>query len=205
MIRIIKEIRSKFFSLITKENIPFYTRDIFKSRKFVVGKYTYGSPNVIFENSESNLYIGNFCSIAGGVTIFLGGNHRTDWITTFPFSSFQDKFPQSNNIKGHPSTKGDVVIGNDVWIGLNAVIMSGVTIGNGAVVATSSVVTKNIGPYEIWGGNPSILIGKRFDEEKIELLEKEQWWNWEEDKILSNTEVLCSTNFNNFSNLLQNR
>lgn len=103
-----------------------------------------------FENEESNLIIGKFCSIAGGVTIFLGGNHRLDWISTYPFNMLEEEFPEAKMIKGHPATKGDVKIGNDVWIGQNAVIMSGIIIGNGAVIAANSVVTKNIKDYEVW-------------------------------------------------------
>ena len=185
--------------LINPEIKLLYTKDIFENEKYIIGDYTYGKPNVIFANDQANLKIGKFTSIAGGVTIFLGGNHRTDWISTYPFSSFPNKFPKSTNIKGHPSTKGDVVIGNDVWIGLNAVIMSGVTIGNGAVVAACSVITKNIGSYEIWVGNPAKLIGKRFDEDKILLLENMEWWNWDLNKINDNISTLSSSSLNNLS------
>jgi acetyltransferase-like isoleucine patch superfamily enzyme len=172
----------------------FFTKDIFKDRKFDIGDYTYGRPTILFDNQEANLIIGKFCSIADGVTIFLGGNHRTDWITTYPFNALTSYFPEGKGIKGHPATKGDVVIGNDVWIGQNATIMSGVSIGDGAVIAAGSVVSKNIGDYEIWGGNPSRLLKKRFDADTIIKLQNLQWWNWEISRIKKNVAILCSHN-----------
>lgn len=97
----------------------------------------------------AKLKIGKFSSIASGVVIMLGGNHRPDWVTTYPFNALMSSF---SYIKGHPSTNGDVIIGNDVWIGSDAKIMSGVTIGDGAVIAANAVVTKDVMPYEISGG-----------------------------------------------------
>ncbi len=194
--KILKFLKSKIKNYIypPKPALPFFTKEIFKKRKYQIGEYTYGYPTILFENDQSNLIIGKFCSIASGVTIFLGGNHRTDWITTYPFSVLDDYFPEAKNIKGHPATKGNVVIGNDVWIGTNVIIMSGVSIGNGAVIAAGSVVSKNIEDYEIWGGNPARLLKKRFDTDAIIKLQKLQWWNWEISKIKENTAILCSQN-----------
>lgn len=172
--------------------LPFFTKDIFKDKKYEIGEYTYGNPKVLFENKEANLIIGKFCSIADGVTIFLGGNHRTDWITTYPFNVLSDYFPEGYGITGHPSTKGDVIIGNDVWIGLNVIIMSGVSIGDGAVIAAGSVVSKNIGDYEVWGGNPSRFLKKRFDDSKIKELQALKWWNCEISFIKEKIPQLCS-------------
>jgi acetyltransferase-like isoleucine patch superfamily enzyme len=194
MIEIVKKVKSKVLRILNLEPLPFYTKDIFKYHKFKIGEYTYGTPNVLFENNEANLQIGKFCSIAEGVTIFLGGNHRTDWITTYPFNSLADFLPFAEHIKGHPVTKGDVIIGNDVWIGRNVTIMSGITIGNGAVIATESIVTKNIGSYEVWGGNPAIFLKKRFDDATINQLENINWWNWDLKKIKDNIDLLCSNN-----------
>src|SRR6476620_7930238 len=162
---------------------PFYTKDIFAGKKFSIGDYSYGKPKVLYQNDEANLIIGKFCSISSDVVIFLGGNHRTEWITTYPFNALNDDFPEAKHIKGHPATKGDVVIGNDVWIGRDVTIMSGITIGNGAVIAAGSVVTKNVGAYEIWGGNPAKLIKKRFTDQQITKLQEMQWWNWDIAKI----------------------
>jgi acetyltransferase-like isoleucine patch superfamily enzyme len=171
---------------------PFFTKDIFREKKFIIGDYTYGKPDIIFENGQANFEIGKFCSIAEGVTIFLGGNHRTDWVTTFPFNSLPQYFPEGKSLEGHPATKGSVIIGHDVWIGKNATIMSGITIGNGAVIATAAVITKTIGPYEIWGGNPARLLKKRFDDETIEKLQEVEWWNWDIAKIKQKMPDLCA-------------
>lgn len=188
--RIVKKIQGKDLPE------PFFSKDFFKAEKYSIGDYTYGKPTVLFKNSGTQLVIGKFCSIADGVTIFLGGNHRTDWITTYPFNVLPEYFPEAKNIKGHPATKGDVIIGNDVWIGRNTTIMSGITIGNGAVVAAESVVVKNVGSYEVWGGNPAKFIRKRFDDETIKTLEQIKWWDWELEKILKNVESLCSNDLN---------
>jgi acetyltransferase-like isoleucine patch superfamily enzyme len=197
---IIKKIisRIKRFYNPPKPQLPFYTKDIFSDKNFEIGAYTYGNPKILFENEETKLVIGKFCSIADEVTIFLGGNHRGDWITTYPFSAFKEDFPEASGIIGHPATKGDVEIGNDVWIGRNVVIMSGVTIGDGVIIAAGAVVSKNIGDYEIWGGNPAKLLKKRFDEEKIKQLKKLKWWNWDIDEIRQKTHLLCSNDFDSF-------
>lgn len=192
-----KSIKSFFIKKIKKNKLStksnaFFTKDHFVGKKFNIGDFTYGKPNVIFENEEANLTIGKFCSIADNVTIFLGGNHRIDWLTTYPFNVLYNHFPEAKSIQGHPATKGDVVIGNDVWIGLNVTIMSGIKIGDGAVIAAGSVVSKHVGDYEIWGGNPSRFIRKRFDERTIVSLKKLKWWNWEISKIKENISILCS-------------
>lgn len=194
--KIIKKIinKIKYFIYPPKPTFLFFTKDFFKDKKFKIGDYTYGKPTILFENEEANLTIGKFCSIADNVIIFLGGNHRVDWISTYPFNVLTTYFPEGEGIKGHPATKGDVIIGNDVWIGRNVTIMSGVSIGDGAVIAAGSVVSKNIGDYEIWGGNPSRILKKRFDRETIIKLQNLKWWEWEINKIKDNVEILCSNN-----------
>lgn len=181
-----------------KSSSAFFTKDIFESEKYMIGEYTYGKPTVLFDNDAANLNIGKFCSIAKGVTIFLGGNHRLDWVTTYPFSVINSNFPKGREINGHPSTNGDVSIGNDVWIGRNSTIMSGVSIGDGAVIATESLISKNIGPYEVWGGNPARLIKKRFDDITIERLLGLKWWDWDLIEINNNMHLLCSGCINEF-------
>ena len=141
------------------------------------GKYSYGSPNVFWNNSEAKLIIGNFCSIASNVNIYLGGNHRTDFITTYPFGTIHQNIFNSFESPGHPATKGDVIIGNDVWIASDVNIMSGVTIGDGAVIANGSHVVKNVEPYSLVGGNPAKLIKYRFTK---------------------HIHLLCNTNIDNF-------
>jgi len=178
----------------------FYTKDKLKnwvgSGILEVGDYTYGSPKILHWGEEAKIKIGKFCSIADEVVIFLGGNHRIDWITTYPFSALSIEWPEASNIVGHPVTKGDVIIGNDVWIGYGATIMSGITIGDGAVIGARSVVTKNVAPYSIFAGNPAKEIKKRFDDKTIEKLLNLKWWDWSIEKIKKNVRVLCSDNFN---------
>ena len=127
--------------------------------------------------------------------IFLKADHRVDWITTYPFTAF---WPEAKDYSGHPKKKGDIVIGNDVWIGHGAMILSGVHIGNGAVVAAGSIVTKNVSPYCIVGGNPAKIIRYRFSSEQIDKLERIAWWNWPRSKIVQALPLLLSNNIDFF-------
>jgi acetyltransferase-like isoleucine patch superfamily enzyme len=165
-----------------------------------VGKYTYGHNeiNVMSWGSESKLIIGSFCSFADKIKIFLGGNHRTDWITAFPFSHiFTDVF---NTIEktDHPVSNGDVVIGNDVWIGYGATIVSGIKIGDGSIIGAESLVVKDVDPYTIVGGNPAKVIKKRFDDKTINKLLEIKWWEWGDSEINDNLHLLCSNNTDEF-------
>jgi acetyltransferase-like isoleucine patch superfamily enzyme len=150
-----------------------------------VGEFTYGHDklNVLRWGEGANLIIGKFCSIAENSTIFLGGNHRTDWITTYPFGHINGKIFNGSNIVGHPSTNGDVNIGNDVWIGRSATIMSGITIGHGAVIAANANVIKDVAPYEVVGGNPATTLKFRFSNDIIKLLLILRWWDLSVDQI----------------------
>jgi acetyltransferase-like isoleucine patch superfamily enzyme len=162
------------------------------------GKYTYGNPNLYFANPDAKLIVGNFCSLATPLNIYLGGNHRHDRCTSFPFGHiYQDVFNNFNG-QGHPSTKGDVIIGNDVWIGSFVTIMSGVTIGDGAVIANGSHVVKNVEPYSLVGGNPAKFIKYRFTPQQIEKLLEIKWWNWDDEKINQFTPLLCDDNIDLF-------
>ena len=166
----------------------------------IIGKYTYGTENIKIKKWCNNwkVVIGNFCSIADNLTIFLGGNHRTDWVTTFPFGHiYTNEFNTFNGV-GHPSSNGDVIIGNDVWIGSGVTIMSGVTIGDGAVIAANSHIVKNVEPYSIVGGNPAKLIKFRFTTEQIQKLLEIRWWFWEDDKINKYVPLLCQPDINIF-------
>lgn len=170
-----------------------------------VGSNTYGHDTIkIIGGYETGqkLIIGKFCSIAEGVVVFLGANHRVDWFTTFPFGHTRESvFPKVKRDHGHPATNGDVTIGNDVWIATNAVIMSGVKIGDGAVIGAYSMVTKDIPPYTIAAGNPAKQIRKRFSDEIINKLLELKWWDMDESRINEISDILCSNDIEKLNNI----
>jgi len=154
------------------------------------GMYTYGHPRIYSWDKDTKLVIGKFSSIADDVVFLLGGEHRTDWTSTFPFRESTEFKEFSREVHGHPATKGDIQVGNDVWIGHGVTVLSGVAIGDGAVVASGSVVTSDIPPYSIYGGNPSRLIRTRFSSEIVEALLRISWWNWDESRIKENIKLI---------------
>lgn len=165
--------------------------------QYKIGKGSYGKPKVHSWGEGASLEIGAFTSIAKGVQIFLGGNHRTDWVTTFPFSYF---WTEAKKIPGHPKTNGNVTIGSDVWLATEVIIMSGVTIGDGAVIGARAVVTKDIPPYAIAAGNPAIVVKKRFNDKTIQSLLDIQWWNWSEEDIKQAMPLLLNSEIDDFIN-----
>ncbi len=189
------KIKNKLITLLHKSYFYTNANPLYQSQHIQIGDFTYGTPKILSWDEGNYLKIGKYCSIADNVTIFMGGEHRVDWVTTYPFSAIDQKF---SNIKGHPKTKGDVVIGNDVWIGANATVMSGVVIGDGAVIAAGCLVIKDVQPYEIVGGNPAHHIRFRFNQEIIENLLKIEWWNFEPEKIESLVPFLLSDDIHTF-------
>ena len=167
----------------------------------IIGEHTYGENHISYYQwgEGSNVKFGKFCSIAENVKIFLGGTHRTDWVTTYPIHS---KLGCGNN---NNSTNGDVIVGNDVYICHGVTIMSGVTIGDGAIIAANSHVVKNVEPYSIVGGNPAQFIKYRFDKEVINLLLELKWWDLPLDIIKNNSEFLCSVPIYEEAKLLVDR
>jgi virginiamycin A acetyltransferase len=166
-----------------------------------VGDYSYYDDPKGIEQFEKNvlyhfdfigdrLTIGRFCSIAAETRFIMnGGNHATDWFTTFPFPVFGQGWEAA--MPDSWPNRGDTVVGHDVWIGYGATIMPGIQIGNGAIVASNSVVTKDVEPFAIVGGNPSQPIRYRFDEETRERLTEIAWWDWSAEKISRNVALIC--------------
>jgi len=168
-----------------------------KTNPISIGRHSYFLGRVTWNLFNHKLVIGNFSSIAASVEIMLsnGKGHDINNVSTFPFGT-PGKFKNANNQS--KNTNGDVVIGSDVWIGQNTKILSGVTIGDGAVIANNSHVVKDVEPYSVVGGNPAKHIKFRFDEETIKNLLKIQWWDWDDKKIHENVNLLCNDEIQEF-------
>jgi acetyltransferase-like isoleucine patch superfamily enzyme len=176
---------------------PQYTRDALAKFGIKVGEFSYGIPIILWWGEAVGLQIGNYCSIAEGVQIFLGGNHRTDFVTTYPFASMLD-WPEVPGVNILPETRGNVIIGNDVWLCSHATILSGVTIGDGAVIGAHAVVTKDVPPYAVVVGNPGRVIKKRFPNKVIEELLEIRWWDWPRERIAQALPLLLSNDMDRF-------
>lgn len=168
--------------------------------KCVVGDYTYGYEHIEVVLSGANINIGKFCSIAPGVKAFLGLNHRTDWITTYPFGDRYTNVFNYTGPVGFKESKGDINIGNDVYVGIDSRLMSGITIGDGAVIGAHSVVAKDIPPYCVAVGNPARVVKKRFTDEEIFLLLNLKWWDLPPEKI---NKLIPFLNTNDVAGLLK--
>ncbi len=139
------------------------------------------------------LIIGSYCSIGTGASFIMAGNqgHRYEWISSFPFF-YMSEVDCFKNSKDAFSNAGDTIIGNDVWIGGEAMIMPGIKIGDGAVIGSRALVTKDVEPYAVVGGNPAKQIKKRFSEKHIEMLLEIKWWDWDESILADAMPILCS-------------
>jgi len=172
-----------------KMNMPLLRRRYQLDKRIKVGKHTYGvcTKTVILHKQEDRVSIGKFCSFAPEVKIIASGGHTIDAVSTFPFHTYFLKKDEEKDV----SSKGPVTIGNDVWVGFRAIILSGVSIGDGAVIAAGAVVSGDVAPYAIVGGVPSRLIRYRFPPDMIKRLLAMQWWDWEEEKIAAAAEDFC--------------
>jgi acetyltransferase-like isoleucine patch superfamily enzyme len=174
-------------SVLTEENA---------SERLVLGHrtYTHGTPRVIVYRGDEphEVRIGSYCSIAEDVQFLVGGNHHPEWVSTFPFRAIFGLPGEFED--GQPASRGPVTIGNDVWIGLGALVLSGVTVGDGAVIAAGALVTKDVRPYAIVGGNPAREIRRRFSDEQVDALLAARWWDWPEEELVSIVEILNSEN-----------
>ena len=182
-----------------------YLNTVIKNPAIIVGDYTiyndFVNDPVLFEKNnvlyhypinKDRLIIGKFCSIACGAKfLFNSANHTLNSLSNYTFPIFFEEWGLNiRDVAKAWDNKGDIVIGNDVWIGYEAVIMAGVTIGDGAIIGTRAVVTKDVAPYTVVGGIPAKPIRKRFSEDIISALIKEQWWNWPEEVIAKNLEAI---------------
>ena len=182
-----------------------FVKNVVKAPNVQIGDYTYYDDstaptdfeknNILFNYPEfgEKLIIGKFCQIASGTKFIMGpANHRLCSVTTYPFNVFGGAFTE--NTPDHVSQlphKGDTVVGNDVWFGRESVIMPGVKIGDGAIIAAYSVVVKDVEPYTLVGGNPARFIKKRFNDELTELLLKLKWWDFQGEKLANILPLLC--------------
>lgn len=181
-----------------------YLKNILKNPQILVGDYTYYDDPDGVESFEKNvlylfdfigdrLIIGKFCQIATGARFIMNGaNHAMGGISTYPFMVFGGEWAKKAPLQ--VVNKGDTVIGNDVWIGNNATFLPGVHVGDGAIIGAHSLVTKNVEPYAVVGGNPAKEIRKRFDEETIRFLLRLKWWDWPVEKVTENLEIITSGN-----------
>ncbi len=162
-----------------------------------IGDYSYRAPTVrIFAGDQAAVRIGKFTALAPGVQFFLGGNHRTDWVTMY---GLRIVFGLPGAMEdGTPASRGDIEVGNDCWIGSEAVVLSGVTIGDGAVVATRAVVTRDVPPYAVVAGNPAREVRRRFSAAQIEALSRIAWWDWPIEQVLEHVDLLCAPDIDSF-------
>ncbi|WP_396135065.1 Vat family streptogramin A O-acetyltransferase [Chamaesiphon sp. OTE_8_metabat_110] len=178
----------------------------------IVGDYTYYDDPEDSENFERNvlyhfpfigdkLIIGKFCALARDIKFIMNGaNHKLDGFSTYPFQIFGNGWEKVTPQTGELPYKGDTTIGNDVWIGYEAVMMPGLQVGDGAIIAAKSVVVGDVLPYTIVGGNPAKCIRQRFDDETIQALLKVAWWNWEIEKITRNLEQIVAADLETLMN-----
>uniref|UniRef100_A4XPU5 Acetyltransferase (Isoleucine patch superfamily)-like protein n=1 Tax=Ectopseudomonas mendocina (strain ymp) TaxID=399739 RepID=A4XPU5_ECTM1 len=162
---------------------------------YSIGVGSYGLPIVHDWNEGATLRIGAYTSIAEQVEVFLGGHHRTEWLTTYPFPAMVD---EAASIPGYAFSRGDVTIGSDVWLCTGAMILSGVTVGDGAVVAAGAVVSRDVAPYSVVAGNPARHIRWRFPEPVREALRATKWWEWPEEEVRRISALLCSERVDEF-------
>ena len=191
----------------SKDRETVYLKNVVSNPNIIIGDYTmyndfvrepkdFEKNNVLYQYpiNQDKLIIGKFCSIACGAKfIFNSANHTLSSLSTYPFPIFFEEWDLDvTNITDAWDNKGNIIIGNDVWIGYEAVILSGVTIGDGAIIGTHAVVTKDVPPYTIVGGVPAKPIRKRFDDKTIARLLELKWWDWPEERIKANLEIIQS-------------
>jgi acetyltransferase-like isoleucine patch superfamily enzyme len=178
---------------------PYLSDPVDYGDRLIMSEHSYDPPILrSIEDPTCTVTIGKYSSINSQVEILLSGNHHTEWVTTYPIRMMYE-LPGAGE-DGHPVRKGPVVIGNDVWIGFRVIILSGITIGDGAVVGAGALVTKDVAPYSIVGGNPVTLLKHRFDSAVSDALLRIAWWDWPHEKVLAHVSQLCDPNVVAFVN-----
>jgi len=180
-----------------------FIKNFVKAPNIIVGDYSYYDDpvdpegferNVLYNYGSDRLVIGKFCAIATNVKFIMNGaNHKLDGISTYPFPIFGQGWEAAMDKLMELPSRGDTIIGNDVWIGYEALIMPGVKIGDGAVIAARSVVVSDIPPYVVAGGNPARPIKQRFSDSEVAQLLSIQWWDWDIDKITRNIDIIMGS------------
>jgi virginiamycin A acetyltransferase len=181
-----------------------FLKNFIKATNIIVGDYTYFDDsrygpdkfeeyNVLYnyDFSKVKLIIGKFCAIAAEVKFIMTGDHKLDAISTYPFPIFQHGWETVYDINDLP-VKGDIIIGNDVWLGYDCLVKNGVSVGDGAIIAARAVVVKDVPPYAIVAGNPAKIVKMRFDAATIDRLLQIAWWDWDIEKINKNLSVICN-------------
>lgn len=189
-----------------------FLKNFVKASNIIVGDYTYFDDrrhgpdkfeeyNVLYnyDFSKVKLIFGKFCAIAAETKFIMTGDHKLDAFSTYIFPVFKHGWEKAFEVKDLP-VKGDIVVGNDVWFGYDCLIMNGVTIGNGAIIATRAVVVKDVPAYSIVAGNPAKVVKMRFDDQTIEQLQQIAWWDWDIEKITRNLDALCNLDLNKLMN-----
>ncbi len=188
---------------IKNDNKLVFLKPFVKAKNIIVGDYTYFDDrrygperfeeyNVLYnyDFSKVKLVIGKFCAIAAETRFIMTGDHKLDAISTYPFPIFGHGWENAFNVYDLP-VKGDIVVGNDVWFGYDSLVMNGVSIGNGAIIAAKAVVVKDVPAYSIVAGNPAKVVKMRFDDKTIERLQKIAWWDWKIEKINKYLKLIC--------------
>jgi chloramphenicol O-acetyltransferase type B len=205
-----KKLLARLASVKPKENrLQSFARQQakFKKRypKYTIGNASYGMPTVHSNHGGTSLKIGSYCSIASNVQIFLGGQHCINWVSSYPFPFFFRMDAAYKDKCLAVDSKGDVIIGSDVWLCANCTILSGVTIGHGAVIANGTMVSRDVEPYAVMAGNPAKFIKWRFDEPTRQALLESAWWDWSEDEINKVMNKLCNDDLGDFLDYAKSR